>query len=96
VTIIKALVWEPEINVAHIAEKHRISVAEVEAACFGSPVFATGYAGRLRVIGPTDGGRMLAVILAAKGGGVYYPVTARPASRRERELYRQERPGGAA
>lgn len=94
--IIKGLAWEAEIDVAQIAEKHRISAAGVEAVCFGSPVFATGYAGRLRVIGPTDGGRLLAVILAAKGTGVYDPVTARPASRRERELYRQERPGGAA
>lgn len=38
---------------------------------------------------------MLAVILDPEGEeGVYYPATARPASRRERRLY-GERKGGA-
>jgi hypothetical protein len=34
---------------------------------------------------------MLAIILDPEGRGVYYPVTARPASRKERALYQREK-----
>lgn len=41
-------------------------------------------------IGVTDAGRILAVVLDAEPeAGAYYPVTARPASRQERRLYRE-------
>src|SRR5438270_771637 len=52
------------------------------------------YAGRLRIIGPTARGRLLTAILAPRGRGVFYPVTARPASRDERRLYNQQSGGG--
>jgi uncharacterized DUF497 family protein len=34
---------------------------------------------------------MLAVVLDPQGEGAYYPVTARPASRKERRYYEAER-----
>ena len=43
------------------------------------------------VIGPTSAGRMLTVVIDPEGDGVYYPVTARPASRRERAVYAREK-----
>ncbi len=47
------------------------------------------YDERLLLIGPALNGRMLVVILGpTKKRGVYYPVTARPASKKERNLYR--------
>ena len=36
---------------------------------------------------------MLAVVLAPEGGGAYYPVTARPASQKERRRYVEEKDG---
>jgi hypothetical protein len=45
------------------------------------------------LIGPTATGRMLAVVLNPAEHGVYYPVTAHPASRRERQLYNEEQRG---
>ena len=51
------------------------------------------YNGRIRAIGPTEAGRMLAVILAPQGGDLYYTVTARPASRKERRRYQEWKEG---
>jgi uncharacterized DUF497 family protein len=87
----RRLVWDPR-NVAHVA-RHRMTVAEVEEACHIAPMFSQTYMGRIRVIGPTHTGRMLTVILDPEGEGVYYPVTARPASRKERRRYREAREG---
>ncbi|MBI2940112.1 MAG: BrnT family toxin [Chloroflexi bacterium] len=79
---------------AHIAH-HQVSPEEVEEVCHGQPMTSATYQGRIRVVGPTSAGRMLTVILAPRGQeqGVYYPVTARPASRRERRIF-QDRQGG--
>ena len=89
---IRLLIWDAW-NVAHIA-RHQVSLEEVEEVCHGEPVTSDTYKGRLRVVGPTLSRRMLTVILAPKDGeGVYYPVTARPADRRERRNYEQQRVG---
>jgi len=83
---IRRLRWDSW-NVAHIA-RHAVTPDEVEEVCHGAPTFSQTYKGCLRVIGPTRIGRMLTVILAPEGpGGVYYPVTARPASRQERRRH---------
>jgi hypothetical protein len=84
------LIWEPEVNVAHMRDKHGVNREEVEEVCRGDYVVAEGYAGRLRIIGPTVAGRMLTVILNPKHEqGLFYPVTARPASRQERAVFRR-------
>lgn len=76
---------------AHIA-RHGIIPDEVEEACHGDPYTDEGKKGRIRLVGPTRSGRMLAVILdPEEGEGVYYPVTARPASRQERRLHRGQK-----
>ena len=86
---VRRLVWDPW-NVGHIA-RHQVSPEEVEEVCQGNPLVLTGYMARLIVIGPTREGRMVAAILAPEETGVYYPVTARPASRKERALYHREK-----
>lgn len=91
---IPLLVWD-EWNVAHIA-RHGVSPEDVEQVCHADHHVSETYDGRLRLIGLTAQGRMLTVILAPKDEGVYYPVTARSASKKERALYRAELEGGEA
>src|SRR5712692_7342635 len=89
---IRRLAWDPG-NVAHIA-RHAVSQDEVEEVCHRDPFADAGKKGRIRLLGPTHAGRMLAVILdPEEEEGVYYPVTARPASRKERRLYREQKEG---
>jgi uncharacterized DUF497 family protein len=87
---IRRLIWD-EWNVAHIA-RHNVTPEEADEVCHNQPIVQQGYRGRSLVIGPTFAGRMLtAVIAPEEEEGVYYPVTARPASRRERAIWQRER-----
>ena len=87
---IRRLIWDTW-NVAHIA-RHHVSPDEVEEVCHGQSVTSETYKGRIRVVGLSQSGRMLTVILApTHEAGVYYPITARPADRKERRNYREER-----
>lgn len=90
--IVRRLIWD-DWNVAHIA-RHEVIPEEVEQVCHGAPVTSETYKGRLRVVGPTEAGRMLTVILDPEDEeAVYYPITARPADRKERRNYAQEMGG---
>ena len=89
---IRRLSWDPG-NIAHIAA-HHVTVDEAEEVCHGDPIPLQSYVGRIILIGPTLAGRMLAVVLDPEGEDVYYPVTARAASRKERRYYHQQK-GGA-
>ena len=91
---VRRLIWDTW-NVAHIA-RHHVTPEEVEGVFQRVPMFSRTYKGRLRVVGPTRRGRMLTVILAPRAVGAYYPVTARPATRKERQRYRQWRGGDSA
>lgn len=87
---IRRLRWD-DWNVPHTA-RHQVTQEEVEEVCRGQPVTSETYKGRFRVVGPTRRGRMLTVILAPQEEeGIYYPVTARLADRKERRNYRQQR-----
>jgi uncharacterized DUF497 family protein len=87
---VRLLTWDAW-NVAHIA-RHDVTPEEVEEVCHGEPVTSSAYNGRLRVVGPTQSGRMLTIILApAHRAGIYYPFTARPADRKERRNYARQR-----
>ena len=87
---VRRLIWDTW-NIAHIA-RHDVIPEEMEEVCHGQPMTSQTYKGRLRVVGPTHSRRMLTVILApAEEPGVYYPVTARPADRKERLGYNQQR-----
>ena len=87
---VRRLIWDTW-NIAHIA-RHDVIPEEVEEVCHGQPITSQTYKGRLRVVGPTRNRRMLTAILApTEQPGVYYPVTARPADRKERRHYEQQR-----
>ncbi len=86
---IRRLVWDSW-NVVHIA-RHEVTPDEVEEVCHGEHIARLTYDERLLLIGPTLSGRMLAVILGPTNkSGIYYPVTARPVSKKERNLYKNE------
>jgi uncharacterized DUF497 family protein len=87
---IRRLRWD-DWNVGHIA-RHQVSPEEVEEVWHSDYIIREAYGGRIVLIGPTSTGRTLAVVLDPEPEeGVYYPVTARPASRRERRQYQQEK-----
>ena len=95
VIFVSYLIWD-EGNVAHIA-RHNVLPGEVEEVCAADPLVQQGKKGRLAVVGLTTKGRMLKIILAPKDKeGVYYPVTAHPAGRKDRRLYRLEKGGEQA
>lgn len=89
---IQRLIWD-EWNVIHIA-RHNVIPDEVEDVCYGEPVVQQGKKGRLLVFGPTKTGRMISVVLDfEESKGVYYVVTARATSKRERAIYTKEKGG---
>ena len=92
---ISRLIWDEQ-NVAHIA-RHGVVPQEVEEACQGTYISYESYDQRFEVIGATQHGRILTIILDPEPEeGVYYVVTAHPASRKDRALYRKEKGGEAA
>jgi len=80
-------------NEDHIAQ-HSVIPEEVEEVCLGDPFVSRTRERRLRVIGQTEVGRYLTVILALRGRGVYYPITARDATAAERRLYHRRKGRG--
>jgi len=77
------LIWNAW-NEAHIA-RHGIVSEEVEEVCFSSERLVVKIRrDRYRVIGQTEAGRYLTVILDGVGRGRFYVVTAREASSNER------------
>ena len=92
---ISGLIWDGS-NEAHIWERHQLTRDEVEEVVYGSPenLYARHtYGDRLLVIGPNANRRLIVLILASKETGKYYPVSARPASKKERLEYREWKTG---
>lgn len=88
--LVKRLVWD-EWNATHIL-RHDVTLEEVEQVCNSEPVVQKAKKGRYLVYGLTRSGRMITVVLDPEPEeGVYYPVTARPTSKKERKIYREER-----
>lgn len=86
--------WTP-VNAAHVL-RHGVRTNEVEEVVDGEHIVEPGHSGRSIVVGPTRDGRMLAVVIEPEGAGVFFPVTARPASRDERRRYAELRGGESA
>ena len=87
------LEWD-DWNREHIMQ-HDVLPEEAEQVAKSGPVVLESYKGRLVLIGPTLTGRMLAVIVGPDliRPDVYYVFSARPASRKERRHYEQEKGG---
>lgn len=82
---IKELIWN-EWNITHIAP-HKLTPSDVEAACTGDHIATDTYSNRILMIGVTQTEEVITVVLDPEGEGRYFPVTARPASRKERQLF---------
>ncbi|MEZ4667875.1 MAG: BrnT family toxin [Anaerolineae bacterium] len=88
--VVKKLIWD-NWNVAHIA-RHQVTQEEVEEVCQGEVVVLDAKKGRLMVAGLTTANRFISVVLDPElQEGVYYPVTARSSSRKERRHYTAEK-----
>lgn len=86
VLIVRKLIWDAW-NISHIA-RHHVTPDEVETICHENPLTLRGQQkNRLVLIGSTEKERILAVILEAKGSGIYYPITAYPADKKDIALY---------
>ncbi len=87
---IDGLAWDEDAE-EHIG-RHNVTVQEVEDA-----VQNIRYAKRSRehllLIGQTDEGRYLVVVLDYEGSGYWYPVTARDAQASERRLANRDKSG---
>jgi uncharacterized DUF497 family protein len=89
--VVRRLIWD-DWNVEHIAA-HAVTPQEVEEVCHSNPVVRRTRQKRLLVIGRTLAGEYLTVILDPEGNGIFYPVTARPASHIERHYYHRQKAG---
>jgi uncharacterized DUF497 family protein len=87
--------WD-EWNIAHVAT-HGVTREQVEEALAGKTIAWATRKNRFLVLGPTQTGRLLAVVIGPVPDqpGVYYPFSARPASRQERRYYREQKGGEA-
>jgi uncharacterized DUF497 family protein len=88
---VEQLNWD-DWNREHIA-RHGVTIDEVEAVIRGETLVQATYKQRFLVLGATQAGRMLAVVIGPVPGqhGAFYTFTARPASRAERRLYQHAR-----
>lgn len=90
--VVRKLVWDAW-NVQHIT-RHHVEPFEVEVVCHGNSLVLRGQEkGRLVVSGETEEGRILGVVLEARGKGKYYPVTAYDADANDKKLYSRLRGG---
>lgn len=89
-TIFTQLEWRGD-RVAHIASKHGVTPGEVEEVCFGDPFILRGAGKRENrlyyVLGQTEAGRYLFVVIKPLGGKKAQPITAREMSSSERARY---------
>ena len=91
--IIKKLIWE-EWNIAHIS-RHNILPGEVEEICQTSSHTENAEKGRIRITGLTKEERLISAFLDPEtDDGIYYPVSARDASKKERRSYKAWNKGG--
>ena len=75
-------------NEDHVA-RHGVDREEVEEVARNAPHVTRARGRTYRVIGQTDGGRYLTLIVAPRPDGSFYVVTARDADEIERRAYRR-------
>jgi hypothetical protein len=83
---IRKLIFD-EWNLHHIA-RHNIERDEVVEACFPTRLLRRGKGNSQLVYGQTDAGRFIIVVVAPRGQGAYYVITARDMVQSERRRYR--------
>ncbi len=89
--LIDEVVWD-DWNRRHLT-KHAVAQEEAEEVLAGDPFYRSSYKDRLVATGQTLAGRVLTVVVGPVPDRphVYYVFSARPASRRERAAYQQQK-----
>ena len=85
---IRDFIWD-RTNLDHIAA-HKVASYEVEEACSGDFVVLKSRRGRYTILGQTDSGRYLFVVLEGCGEGVFRAITARDMTRSERRRFQKQ------
>jgi uncharacterized protein len=86
IIVIKQLIWN-EWNIAHIA-RHEVVPEEVEEVFHGLYVARETYRERFLVVGQTQKGRILTIVLAQDSEEeTYYPITAFTSDKKDRKWY---------
>jgi uncharacterized DUF497 family protein len=67
-----------------------VCVNEIEEVCSQPINSYKSYQNRLIVLGRTKNGRLLTLVLMKKNKGIYYLITARDMSRKERKLINEK------
>jgi hypothetical protein len=86
--IVRKLIWDAW-NIEHIARR-KISPLNIEWLLSNvnpRPRFQKSYSGTIAAWGKDESERYLLVVLASRDSGVYYPVTARPMTAREKNQF---------
>jgi len=87
--VIKKLIWD-KYNIKHV-KRHNVTLDEVETIANNIIVHKKVKQGRYAIIGRA-GLRIITVIVSRKGLGIYYPITARDAAKKERRrVYEKEK-----
>ncbi|MDI6606385.1 MAG: BrnT family toxin [Candidatus Omnitrophota bacterium] len=81
----KAFEWDIK-NTGHIAQ-HSVIPEEAEETCFHNPLILRSRHGRYLVLGQTESGRYLTVVIQPKPGGIVRVITAREMNNTERQRY---------
>jgi len=81
---IEKLIWD-EWNITHIS-RHQIKYHEVEQACYHYLKALKTYNNRIMILGQSNNGKLITVILAKQIKNNYYVVTARNMSKEERKF----------
>ncbi len=84
---ITAIQWQTE-RIAHIQNKHHVTPKEVEEVCFGHPVILRGRGKQIyQVLGQTQAGRYLFIIVRFLGENRVRVITARDMDHAEHKWY---------
>ena len=81
----KTYEWDSA-NTSHIL-RHEVIPNEAEEACYNNPLLIRTREGRYLVLGRSDAGRYLSIVLIPKGKGVARVITARDMDYKERNLF---------
>jgi len=74
VVFVKKLIWD-EKNIAHIA-RHHVTPEDIKDVATGFHITKVAHKNRIIIVGKTQDGRILEIVLQLKGRGRYYPITA--------------------
>lgn len=82
------IVWD-EWNIKHI-KKHQVEKKEVEQAYTSKVVKRRTYLNRILILGKTNKGRFLTIVVSQEKQRKLYVVSARDMSRKERKYYHDQ------